>query len=393
VEVSVTAKVPERRLRLHYLDGLRGLASMYVVIVHINRYMGEQVPVFLQLVGKALRYGSFAVGVFIVLSGYVLMLPIARSPSGELSGGLWTYIQRRARRILPPYYAAVIFSLLTAVIVLALIRFFNFQWHESQDYGEFHPWFSLKDVLTHLLLIHDFSRDTLGSINAPLWSVAVEWQIYLIFPLLLLPIWRRFSLFSVVLTAFVISLALFYLSNKFLETTHPWLLGLFALGMAAADIGFSQKPNLILIRNSLPWSVLSVIFFVVALITEWQALELDRWIGDSFCGLAVACLLIECTKVIIKNQKLPLIVRLFETRWALALGGFSYSLYLTHGIIVTVLGNCLINLHMPQVPFIMTLYIFGIPLSLLVAYLFYLIFERPFMSNFLKKRNVQVLAR
>ncbi|BAY47426.1 acyltransferase 3 [Scytonema sp. HK-05] len=388
MQILKSEKSTEQRLRLHYLDGLRGLAALYVVIVHINRYMGQE-PVFLQLIGKTLRYGNFAVAVFIVLSGYVLMLPVARSQSGYLSRGLWDYIQRRSRRILPPYYAALLFSLVIAIIVLGLIKFFHFQWHESPQYGEFHPFFSPIDVITHLLLIHNLSRDTLPSINAPMWSVATEWQIYFFFPLLLLPIWRRFGLFSAIISAFSIALAPIYLLNGFLEPAHSWFLGLFALGMAAADIGFSQKPQLTAMRKSLPWGVLAPIFFVVALITEWQALGLDRWIGDSFCGLATACLLMYCTKVIVEGKKVPPVLQLFENRWAVALGGFSYSLYLTHGVVVTVVGNFLLNLQLPPINFIATFYLVAVPLSLLIAYPFYLVFERPFMSNFLKKREVK----
>ena len=181
MEVLKSGTSAQQRLRLHFLDGLRGLASLYVVLVHINRYMGEQVPVFLQIIGRTFRYGNFAVAIFIVLSGFVLMLPVARSQKGCLPGGFWDYIQRRSRRILPPYYAALFFSLLTAVIILGFIYFFNFKWHESPEYGEFHPFFSPIDVITHLLLIHDLSRDTLGSINAPMWTVATEWQIYFFF--------------------------------------------------------------------------------------------------------------------------------------------------------------------------------------------------------------------
>ncbi|WP_017318267.1 acyltransferase family protein [Mastigocladopsis repens] len=389
MQVLKSGKSTEQRLRLDYLDGLRGLAALYVVFVHINRYMGEGLPVFLQLIGKTLRYGNFAVAIFIVLSGYVLMLPIARSHSGYLSRGLWDYIQRRSRRILPPYYAALFFSLLIAVIIVGLIHFSHFQWHESPDFGEFHPFFSPIDVITHVLLIHNLSRETLGSINAPLWSVATEWQIYFLFPLLLLPIWRRFGLFTVVITAFLIGLAPIYLLNGFLESVHPWFLGLFALGMTAADIGFSQKPKLTTIRNSLPWGVLAMIVFVVAVITEWQKLGLDKWIGDSFCGLATACLLIYCTKFVLEGKKAPFILRLFESRWAIALGGISYSLYLTHGVVVTVVGNFLLNLQMSPILFAATFYVVSVPLSLLIAYWFYLVFERPFMSNLWKKREVK----
>jgi peptidoglycan/LPS O-acetylase OafA/YrhL len=384
MQVSLLGKTTEQRLHLHYLDGWRGLAALYIMLIHINRYMGDELPVFFLILGKVLRYGHFAVVVFIVLSGYVLMLPIVRSQSGYLSGGWLTYLKKRSRRILPPYYIALGFSILLGVFIVQLENFSIFQWHESPEYGEFHPRFSLNDVFTHLLLIHNFSRSTLGSINAPMWSVAVEWQIYLLFPLLLLPVWRRFNLFSVVVVAYLVGVVPFYFVTGF-DAVHSWFLGLFALGMAAADIGFSQKPTFIKIRTSLPWDKLAIIFAVVAFITEWQQLGLNEWISDSFCALATACLLIYCTNFIMLGKKRPFVLRFFETRWLVALGGFSYSLYLTHGVIVTVVGNVLLNLQLSPVSFLTIFYLVAVPLSVLMAYWFYLLFERPFMSNFLQK--------
>ncbi|KAF3885554.1 MULTISPECIES: acyltransferase family protein [Nostocales] len=385
MQVSLSGKETEQRLHLHYLDGLRGLAALYVMLLHIHRYMGQDLPVLLLALGKVLRYGHFAVVVFIVLSGYVLMLPVVRSHSGYLSGGLLKYLQKRSRRILPPYYVTLAFSLLLGILIVQLDKFSIFPWHESVTYGEFHPNFSFNDVLTHLLLIHNFSRSTLGSINAPMWSVAVEWQIYFLFPLLLVPIWRRFNLFSVIAFAYFIGLVPFYLVKGF-DAAHSWFLGLFALGMVAVDIGFSQKPQLIKIRKSLPWNWLAIIFTIFAFITEWQKLGLDEWIGDSFCALATACLLIYCTHCItLGNKKRPIVLRLLETRWLVVLGGFSYSLYLTHGVTVTIVGNILLNLQLSPVSFFTIFYLVAVPLSVLIAYCFYLAFERPFMSNFLKK--------
>ncbi|MDZ8257263.1 acyltransferase [Nostoc sp. ChiQUE01b] len=385
MEVLKSGKSGEQRLRLHYLDGLRGLASLYVVMYHLSGYMG-QVPIFLQLIGKTLNYGTFAVVIFIVLSGYVLMLPVTRSQSVYLSEGLWNYIQRRVRRILPPYYAALVFTLLVAVIILGLIKFFNFQWYQLPEVEDgFNPFFSPIDVITHLLLVQNFTSDTIESIDAPMWSIAIEWQIYFIFPLFLLPIWRRFGIFSTLFYTFLISLLPFYLWNELMEPVHPWFIGLFALGMAAADVGFSQQPKLVAMRESLPWSVFVIIFFLMTLIINQ---EIERWIYHYICGLAAACLLIYCTKCVVEGKK-SLILRLFETRWAIALGAFSYSLYLTHAVIITVVEHLLSNLQMPPVKFILVLYVVALPLSLIIAYLFYLIFERPFMSNFLKKRKVK----
>jgi peptidoglycan/LPS O-acetylase OafA/YrhL len=378
----------QERLRLHYLDGLRGLAALYVVFVQINRYVGDELPVFWLLLGKTLRYGRFAVAIFIVLSGYCLMLPVTRSSNDYMSRGFIDYIKRRARRILPPYYAALFFSLLIALIVLALNHFSIFKWHESPGYGEFHPFFSYIDVLTHLLLIHNLSRDTLGSINSPMWTVATEWQIYFLFAILLIPCWRRFGLISVVIVGFLIGIAPLYLLNGLFASASPWFIGLFALGMAAADIGFSQKPKLIAIKNSLPWTLLIILFSPIAVLTEWNKLGLDLWISDGFCGLVTACLLIYCTKSIIEDKKSPIILQLFEHPLIIALGSFSYSLYLTHGVVVTLLGHFLLSRQLTPVNFTVIFYLVAVPTSLAIAYLFYLVFERPFLSSFKNKTLV-----
>src|SRR5215203_1884331 len=95
--------------RLAFLDGLRGLAASYVVLHHAALLVPPS-----GLTGPAtvarflLRHGHYAVAVFIVLSGYCLMLPVARDPLGRLPGGTLAFFGRRARRILPPYYAALV---------------------------------------------------------------------------------------------------------------------------------------------------------------------------------------------------------------------------------------------------------------------------------------------
>jgi peptidoglycan/LPS O-acetylase OafA/YrhL len=383
---QLTERPTSQRLHLHYLDGLRGIASLYVAFVHVEPFRGENFPILWLLFQKLLRYGAFSVVIFIVLSGYVLMLPVARSQNGHISGSLIDYIKRRSRRILPPYYAALFLSLFLAMAIFALEKFTSFQWNEVAGEGPFSPNFSLIDVLSHLLLIHNFSHSTYLAINAPMWSVATEWQLYFLFPLLLLPFWRRFGLLSVVIAAFVIGIAPFYFLNGFSMSSSSWVLGLFALGMAAADIGFSQKPQLIAMRNSLRWEILAIVFTVIAFLTEWKQLGLDIWIGQSFCGLAAACLFIYCTKLIIEGKNLPSFIRLLEHPWVVLLGAFSYSLYLIHGPVLVLVRYFLFNLPISPSMFAATCYLGGVGMSLLIAYWFYLVFERPFMSSFLKKR-------
>lgn len=386
---KITEQSTDKRLHLPYLDGLRGLASLYVVLVHVEPAMTEQLPMHWFIFARAMKYGAFSVISFIVLSGYVLMLPVARSENGRLLGSLMNYIKRRSQRTLPPYYVTLFICLLIAAIIFILENLTSFEWNNDAGTGAYSPKFSLMDVLSHLLLVHNLSGSTYLTINPPMWTVATEWQIYFLFPLLLLPIWRHFGLLFVVIIAFAIGLTPIYLFNGLFESASPWFLGVFSLGIAAADIGFSQNSKLVALRNSLPWDWLAIIFTCIAFLTEWQKLGLHIWINQSFFGLAVACLFISFTKSIVEDKQLPFLLRFLQHPIFIALGTFSYSLYLTHGPVLVFVRYVLFYLPISPDMFAAASYLLGTVLSLIIAYWFYLFFERPFMSNFLKKRKVK----
>lgn len=383
-------KPSDQRLRLAYLDGIRGLAALYVVLVHSWDNNLTLQPAFLWFaVAKFLRYGIFAVVIFIVISGYCLMLPIVRSQQGYFSGGLLEFFQRRIRRILPPYYGALGFCMLIGGFILWLEETNTFQWDNAKlnalD-GLFSPEYSFYDVICHLLLIQNFNFN-INKIDGPTWTVAVEWQIYFVFAILLVPIWRRLGLLSTVAIAFLLGLTLKYLmGDEVAFHVTPWFLGLFALGMAAADIGFSQKPYLIQLKNSLPWGVLAAVFACLAFMTEWLRFELlpslELWIVHYFVALGTACFLIYCTNFLINGKKLPPVIRLLESRWAVSLGVFSYSLYVTHAPIVWLVYQILHEQQLSPTKMTVQWLLIAVPFSLLVAYLFHRAFERPFMSHF-----------
>jgi peptidoglycan/LPS O-acetylase OafA/YrhL len=379
-------KSTDRKLRLEYLDGIRGLTALYVVMHHVWEYSGgKSSPLGLPFT-RLLQYGGFSVAIFIVLSGYCLMLPVARSKKGYISGSLVDYFKRRGRRILPAYYLAIVFCVLLSLAILVAQTVIGLPW---SDVGErlYSPNFSFFDVLSHLLLIHNFFEPPhIWTINGPMWSIALEWQIYFLFPFLLLPIWRRFGLLPAVGTAFLVGLTPHFLLNRFMEMSHPWFVGVFALGMAAADIGFSQKPSLIWLRKYLPWGMLTAIFASFAFITH--RLILPQWFSESFAGLTAACMLIYCTNFFIDGKRFPLIVRLLEMPIPLALGKFSYSLYLFHAPVLIAMIQFLLSLHLSNTMMMAMLYLVVVPMLVGICYLFYLVFERPFLSGSFQKRNL-----
>src|SRR5437899_469245 len=97
--------------RVAGLDGMRGLAALYVVIFHCwlqtfhKFYRG---PIWLGW----LRYGHLAVVFFLACSGF--SLAISPAVQGWRLGSVARYARRRAWRILPPYWAALAFSLAIA---------------------------------------------------------------------------------------------------------------------------------------------------------------------------------------------------------------------------------------------------------------------------------------
>ena len=377
--VQNTAPLPatERRPRLHldYLDGLRGLAALYVVVFHIRVYHLNLAPALLHWTAP-LGFGSDAVAVFIVLSGFCLMLPVARSEDGTLRGGAWRFFRSRARRILPPYYFAVGFSLL--LIALFIGHKTGSPWDDSVPVTKL-------GLLSHLLLLQDVTRATWNQISPPLWSVSVEWRIYFCFPLLVL-CWRRFGPWATTAAALALSWLLVFAFlflpfvsrfNSQQNGVSPQFLGLFALGMLAAGISFSAHPALSRLRERLPWGRLTAAAFAVLVAANAvlpQALG-TRPVWDCCAGLFAVCLLVAASRPGGWQAAL-------SSRPLVSVGSFAYSLYLIHFPLVQMVWLFLIRpLHLgPAAGFALHL-LLGVPVCVAVAYGFHLICERPFMSK------------
>ena len=97
-------------------------------------------------------------------------------------------------------------------------------------------------------------------------------------------------------------------------------------------------------------------------------------------SMAAACLMIYCTNFATESKRPPMIVKLLESPIALKLGAFSYSLYLTHGPVTTLVRHFLLNLQLTPIMFAVLIYLVSGGIALVFAYLFYLVFEKPFTS-------------
>ena len=385
--------MPDAPVRLAFLDGLRGLAALGIVLHHASytNWAEGPLPHSVNLMAKALTYGRFAVAIFIVLSGYCLMLPVVRSGDGHLRGGFLTYLRRRARRILPPYYIALVFALVLLLLFPAMRQTSGTYWDGAL------PALTPAALLSHLFLVHNLSSAWHFKIDPPMWSVASEWQIYFVFPLLLLPLWRHFGITVSTIAGVLLGVGLhFLLSGRIDESASPWFIGLFAMGMAGAAVNFSPNPGLTRLRQQTPWAwVNSGLWLLVAVgcigWSRWWWAHL--WYSETLLGLAVTCLIVTCAQ----SAQSPSVgkvadnadggkwggswlLRLFEARINVLLGVFSYSLYLVHAPLLALIHFG--TRSFTPTPLLKYAIMLGVatPLSIVAAYGFHLAFERRFMA-------------
>src|SRR6185312_5139986 len=303
--------------RIAGLDGVRGLAALFVVVDHVFLRAFPGYPVDTAPFWAAwFIYGRFAVVVFIVLSGFSLALSPARH--GWRLDGVSRFAFRRARRILPAYWAALAFSL---AIVWVIVR----------PAGPAMP--GAKSVVVNGLLVQNLVGAP--SPNRSFWSMAVEAQLYIAFPLLLLLV-RRWGAVGMVASVTLVVAAIGILAphvsrlDVFVIRSPPELAALFAVGVLSAGIVGASGA-----RSSWPWAGLALAAAapVLAVIgSRGSVWTLDHlfWV-DLALGPAVACLLAGLAT----GRPAPL-RRLLDARLIRGLGSCSYSLYLTHGPIVVV---------------------------------------------------------
>jgi peptidoglycan/LPS O-acetylase OafA/YrhL len=318
---SASTGLHTRRPRLAYLDGIRALAALFVVVHHSyysiyppNTPAGAAAPGFL----RPISWGHLAVAAFLVVSGYSLALGTLRH-GGRLPRGTRQFVVRRFWRIVPTYWAALALSILAGLT-----------WLHQTKTGTVWDWavpVTAKDSIVHALLLHDFFHPS--TINYVLWSIALEWHVYFLFPAVLW-VCRRFGAVAMVTLTVIVGAAigLAFRHNQdqgLLAQAH--LFGCFGLGVGACLIGnrggsLSTKRTMVL-----PWGWVAL---GAAALTVGASLKISSpRVPDLLFGVTVATLL-----VAISSGRATRAARALSVRPLVAVGLFSYSLYLLHPLVV-----------------------------------------------------------
>ncbi len=180
---------------------------------------------------------------------------------------------------------------------------------------------------------------TFVSPNPPLWSVATEWQIYWLFPLILLPFWRIGKWWIGPPLAMLITVPLYYILPDY-RFVSPWFAAVFALGAGAAVLSEDPKrnPRLLCIIGLSCSLILLVVFslcahFFGANVARSVIRTRDYWYTDFILGVGVAVLLLYLrvrNRSWVENGQAVESDNPLSHPFSVLLGRFSYSLYLTH---------------------------------------------------------------
>jgi peptidoglycan/LPS O-acetylase OafA/YrhL len=127
-----------------------------------------------------------------------------------------------------------------------------------------------KEITLHLLLLHNLAGNPFA-LDYPLWSIAVEWQVYFLFPLFVW-LWRRLGdARAIALTTLLPHASLLVLRDTHLAALTVQYVALFALGMLAACIAFAPSGAVAAQRDRFPWPL-----------ARWERLR--RWSACCACA-------------------------------------------------------------------------------------------------------------
>ncbi|WP_455834808.1 acyltransferase family protein [Pseudarthrobacter siccitolerans] len=307
------------------IQALRAFAVMAVILYH--------------LWPSNIRGGYVGVDIFFVISGFLITGQLLREAQKTGSVRLGRFWARRARRLLPASLVVIAASLVGTLLVVP-----EYFW--KQFFSEFvaatlyfQNWRLRWDAVDYL------ARDNIASPVEHFWSLSVEEQFYLLWPLLVILAWhslrgdslRRRQLLTTAVFVLVTVFSLAHCINEtaanpsgayFATTTRAWEFGVGSL-LACLSAKWNTAP--VRLQKPVVWTGLLLLLFSVLMFTDSMA----------FPGYA-AMVPVAGTAAVIWGgavDKASLAGRLLNAEPLQFLGNNSYSAYLWHWPLVVILPH------------------------------------------------------
>ena len=346
---------------LNFFDTMRGVALIGVFLAHCRgeAYGWDFDPGHARTLDAMLTFplmlGATAVPIFFAISGFCIHLAHRRSTRKD-----WlTFFTRRFFRIYPPYFVAL-------VLECILFRTHLLATGEVVERGQF---------FTHLFLIHNGWERTFFGINGSFWSIAVEVQLYMLYPLVFVMArglgWTR----TLAITGMIeLSLRVWAAVCAALHAAPPptfiiqspfayWFS--WTIGAVVAEAFLNGQP--------LPFRRIPIWLFPVTVVLTSTA----DWLQPFFFPLASLATVVVITRCL-NAENAPSARVTWSTRYLRYAGTISYSMYLLHQPLVYAIADRLHHTRIGGDPLLVLLFTaaFWFPILFLAGW-FYRLLEEP----------------
>ena len=308
------------------IDALRGISVLSVVLYHAK----------IQLFGKVFFIGGFiGVDIFFIITGFLITKLLLIEYEAYKNINIIAFYKRRIRRLIPALVFVLLISLLLSYFVLDPIKLKEFSaslfaslFFTANIYFHYFGDFYGNDVNLRKPLLH-------------LWSLGIEEQFYILYPLVLLFILkylRKYLLFFLVV-GFLISLGFAQYAS-----THHKMFSFYMLPSRAWEILSGSILAYILIKNQNKFFINKKVgnfFFylsILVIILSFLFFDIYKIRHPSYLTL----LPIISSAIIIflgSYDDKSLIYKYFSNKILIFLGKISYSLYLWHFLIFAIFRN------------------------------------------------------
>jgi len=316
--------------RIPELDGLRGVAVLLVLFHHFVMYSGMTRNVLAEKIVQNLAGSAWTgVDLFFVLSGFLItgILYDTKTQPGYFRN----FYSRRALRIFPLYFGFVALSLLAAPVLLSP--------EDGQQLVEAQGWFWA--YMTNIYIVVEGRWPDPQHLNH-FWSLAIEEQFYLIWPLAVLALSRRhlvrLAVGCMATALFLRITAPFGMSALDAYVLLPTRMDSLAAGALVALLVRSDDGLRVLKTWSLPGFFVSMGILFALFCRKWGLSESDPFVvtfGYTLIALAAASLI----GFIVTAERRTWVHRLLTMGWLTKMGLYSYGLYVLHHQIVILLRD------------------------------------------------------
>ena len=339
------------------IDGLRAISVFAVIFYHAN---------FLIFDHEIFQGGFIGVDIFFVISGYLITTLILREIFFNNDFSIIRFYIRRVRRIIPVLFIVILVCIPCAYFIFLPSSLIDFLKSALSSLG-----FVSNYYFHHTGLIYGGPDSSLKPLLHT-WSLSVEEQFYIIFPILLIFV-NKF-LRSNMLKIFILFFLISFITTQIISTSHPlynfyfinvriWelLAGSIIAYLEIKRLGFKKN----VVTSFLPFFGLVLILFSIFFLNDKMSLPSFY----SFPAVLGTCL------IIFFSNKDNLIFKILSLKFIVFMGLISYSLYLWHYPLFSFYNY----VYFSNESFLIKILI--IILSIILSILSYYFIEKPFRNK------------